>query len=167
MRVRADLGCIQESRMLPRLILDGNTTVRWEEKYAISPLEFELPECGTEKKDLSCPICGGNLKLKISSLARLHLLFTLAFWFVTLVVAGLAVLLFLINDENMRFIGMIVAAVAAALAVCSLAFMFLNPDHLVKFPDVLQLARDDACETNDYVGFSGRKGHKLFKIRGG
>lgn len=115
MRVCADLGCIQESKMLPRLILDGNTTVRWQETYAMVPLALELPEEGTKKVGMSCPVCGEELQIKLASVARLHLLFTLAF-----------------------FLGGI--------------------------PDAMQIADDPARAKGAELGYSGMKGHKLFKI---
>jgi hypothetical protein len=168
MRVAADLGCMQESKMLPKHLLDGNTTVRWQETYALTPVAFDLPESGSRQEEIPCPVCGASLKLKLVSVARLHLLFTLAFWFITLVVAGLAAVFYFgagAQDETMRFIGAIIFAIAGVLGLGSLGFMMVQPDFLAGLGDALSITSDQARETDPGEGFSGMKGHKLFKIR--
>jgi|GEM_PF-3708566 len=167
MRVCADLGCIQESKMLPRLILDGNTTVRWQETYAMVPLALELPEEGTKKVGMSCPVCGEELQIKLASVARLHLLFTLAFWFITLVVAGIGVALYLVPGqakEAFELAGLIAMGIAGGLAVSTLGFMFIKADFLGGIPDAMQIVDDPARAKGAELGYSGMKGHKLFKI---
>jgi hypothetical protein len=168
MRVCADLGCIQESKQLPRRLLDGNTTVRWQESYALSPVTFELPESGSRHEEMACPVCGQELKLKVVSIASLHLGFTLAFWLITIVAFGLSSLLYFgagATDETMAFIGLIFYGISGVLLLGTLAFMFVQPDYLAGIADALQITGDYAREHDDSEGFSGRKGHKLFKVR--
>jgi hypothetical protein len=152
--------------MLPRMILDGNTTVRWIEEYAVAPLALELPEAGSKCESIRCPICEEALELKLVSVARMHLLYSLAFGFVTLIVLGLGLLLFAFagaQDSTLRLVGMIVLGLAAVLFVATLAFLLIKPDYLAKLPDAVQITRDDARLSGAEEGFSGRKGHKLFK----
>lgn len=168
MRISADLGCLQESTMLPRHILDGNTTVRWSEKYVLSPIQVDTPESGVTHQELACPVCGGGLKLRLVSVQRIHFLLCCVLLVITVVIAGVATVLFAFagaQDEVLRIVGLVGFGLAALSLIGTFVVASISPNWLARSDDVFSIARDDTRESQTGEGFSGMQGHKLFNVR--
>ena len=168
MRVSADLGCLREAERLKNEFLHAPTTVRWQETYACTPIALELPDEGSQRLEMQCPVCGEGMLLKLASVERFRFLLICALGFITAVIFGLgfALINFTDGDEILRMAGLIAFGVGAVVFCGATIVNFMKAEHLARTGDVLDIVKDYVRERPMAPGFSGMRGHKLFNIRG-
>ncbi len=87
---------------------------------------------------------------------------------IALVVFGLGMVLicFAQGDFVLRMAGLIAFGLGGIVLAGAAAVNVIKAEYLARTGDVLDILRDNVREQEMAPGFSGMRGHKLFKIRG-
>ena len=167
MKAQFQLGCLRHSEreQLNPLFYDNKAYMRWTESYACMPTAIEIPEEGTSKEDVRCPICERRVQLKLSSPSRLanELLIVLMVWATLLFGVGFATYFAGPADAGLSKILMTLAFGGGSLALIpAVIFAVVHPRFMNRL--AVTIHHDEVLDNQVPAQFSDRRRHKIFAV---
>jgi hypothetical protein len=164
MRAKVQFGCLQDREMLHVGHAMSNMR-RVVDQYQYHRMQFDIPEQGVTKTEITCPICSQLVTIRLDNPKGVFWLFRLAFAFVGLVCFGLAAGIYYGPGKGSDVVQMIALGIAVLGALFWVAAVLADqlPISLVK-DSLVSISKDTARDQIQAAGNTTPRRHQLLDI---
>lgn len=165
MRANVKFGCLQEREMV-RLGHPSSNAYRVFDDYLYHRMEFDIPESGSERVEVTCPVCSHPVTIRLDNPSKAILLLQLAFLLCGFVCFGLAAGLFVGPGKGSAVVQWISFAIAGLGVALLAAAVFAQklPVSLIK-ENLVSIANDSIRDPIHAESNPRPRRHQLLDIQ--